>query len=143
MLLVLLVLLVLLSMAWGFRTIALALLAQSAERGNIIPMSFTVARVRLPVGETFALSLPARRIGEPLTAFGTLALSTKRVRLLRRGRVMADVPLSNIAHLTVKGFTLHIETRGGSEALHLRVAQPATIARYIRCLALRGASRNS
>ena len=140
----LLVLLVLLSMAWGFRTIALALLAQSAERGNIIPMSFTVARVRLlPVGETFALSLPARRIGEPLTAFGTLALSTKRVRLLRRGRVMADVPLSNIAHLTVKGFTLHIETRGGSEALHLRVAQPATIARYIRCLALRGASRNS
>ena len=129
-------------MAWGFRTIALALLAQSAERGHIIPMSFTVARVPLPGGETFALSLPGRRIGEPLTAFGTLALSTKRVRFLRRGRVIADVPLSNIAHLTVKGFALHLETRGGSEALHLRVAQPATIARYIRCLALRAASRN-
>ncbi len=127
-------------MAWGFRTLVLALLAQSAERGNVIAVSMTLARVMVPVGEEFVLSLPARRDGESLTQLGSLVLTSRRVRLIRRGAVMNDMPLAQIAHLTVEGGALRVTIRGESEPLVIRVAQPATIARYIRTLAVRSAS---
>jgi hypothetical protein len=132
-----LLLLVLLGMAWGFRTIFLSLIAQSAERGNIIPVSLTLARVPVPAGEQFALSLPARRVGERIWATGTLVLTSGRVRLVRRGRVAIDLPLSQIAHLTVQGWSLRLTVRGVADQVAVRVAQPAVIARYILCLAVR------
>ena len=128
-------LLVLAGIAWGFRTILLALLVQSAERGNIIPVSLTLARVPVPTNEQFCLGLPARRQGEPLTALGTLVLTTGRVRLVRRGQTVLDIPLGEVAHLTVQGFTLAIAVRGASAPTVLRVTQPAVIARYIQRLA--------
>jgi hypothetical protein len=130
-------LLVLLGMAWGFRTLFLGLITQSAERGNIIPVSMTLARVRVPVGEQFVLSVPARRVGEPLWRTGSFVLTSGRVRLVRLGHVIVDVPLSQIGHLTVQGWTLRLTVRGVAEAIVLRVAQPAVLARYIRCLAIR------
>jgi hypothetical protein len=136
-----LLLLVLLGMAWGFRSVFLVLVAQSAERGNFIPVSLTLARVPVPAGETFYLSLPARRDGEGLLSLGSLVLTSRRVRLVRRGAVVVDVPLPQVEHLTVKGFTLRITVRGGGPPLVLRVAQPAAIARYIRCLAVRASGR--
>ncbi len=126
---------VLLGIAWGFRTLLLVLLAQSAERGTVIPVSMTLARVLVPVNETFVLSLPARRDGEPLTQLGSLVLTSGRVRLVRRGTVVSDLLLAQIAHLTVQSGTLRVTMRGDSGPLVIRVAQPATIARYIRTLA--------
>lgn len=136
-----LLLLVLLGMAWGFRTVVLALLVQAAERGNVIPLSLTLARVPVPVGERFALSLPARRSGEGLMQLGSLVLTSRRIRLVRRGAVVMDLPLVQVAHLTVQGWTLRITVRGSAEAVAVRVAQPAAIARYIRTLAVQGAGR--
>ena len=132
--------LVLVAMAWGFRTLVLALLAQSAERGNVIGVSMTLARVTVPAGEQLVLSLPARREGDPLTQLGSLVLTSRRVRLIRRGTVIRDVPLAQIAHLTVQGGALRLTIRGESEPLAIRVAQPATIARYLRTLAVRSAA---
>lgn len=136
-----LLLLVLVGMAWGFRSVFIVLVAQSAERGNFIPVSLTLARVPVPAGETFYLSLPARRADEGLRSLGSLVLTSRRVRLVRRGAVVVDVLLTQVEHLTVQGFTLRITVRGGGPPLVLRVAQPAAIARYIRCLAVRGATR--
>jgi len=138
-----LLLLVLLGMAWGARTLALALVVQSAEQGNIIPLSLSLARVPVPVGEPLHLSVPARLGGEPLWALGTLALTSGRVRLTRRGAVVVDIPLAQVAHLTVKGFTLSIDRRGSLSPVVLRVTQPAVIARYIQYLAKAAASRRS
>lgn len=132
-----LLLLVLLGMVWGFRTIFIALVVQSAERGNIIPVSLTLSRVPVPAGEQFVLSLPARRVGDGLRAMGSVVLTSGRVRLVRRGHVQQDVPLSQIAHLTVRGGALELSLRGAAAPLALRVAQPAAIARYIRWLATR------
>ncbi|MCC6242888.1 MAG: hypothetical protein IT353_08605 [Gemmatimonadaceae bacterium] len=130
------VLLVVLALiACGFRTILLTLLVQSAERGNIIPVSLTLARVPVPTNERFCLGVPARRQGEPLWALGTLVLTTGRVRLVRRGSVVVDIPLANVAHLTVQGFALAITVRGASAPTVLRVTQPAVVARYIQRLA--------
>lgn len=137
-----LLLLVLLGMAWGFRTVVLALLVQSAERGNVIPLSLTLARVPVPAGERFALSLPARRAGEGLMQLGSLVLTSRRIRLVRRGAVVMDLPLVQVAHLTVQGWTLRITVRGSAEPVAVRVAQPAAIARYIRTLAVQGAGRS-
>lgn len=125
---------------WGFRTLVLALLAQAAERGNVIAVSMTLARVPVPSGEQFVLSLPARRDGEPLTQLGTLVLTSRRVRFVRRGAVVSDVPLAQIAHLTVQGGALRVTVRNQPDHLVLRVAQPATIARYVRTLAMRSAA---
>jgi hypothetical protein len=136
-----LLVLVLLGMAWGFRSVFIVLVAQSAERGNFIPVSLTLARVPVPAGETFYLSLPARRDGEGLLSLGSLVLTSRRMRLVRRGAVVVDVPLPQVEHLTVKGFTLRIAVRGGGQPLVLRVAQPAAIARYVRCLAVRASGR--
>lgn len=132
-----LLLLVLLGMVWGFRTIFIGLIVQSAERGNLIPVSLTLSRVPVPAGEQFVLTLPARRVGEGLLTLGSLVLTSGRVRLVRRGVVQVDVPLSQIAHLTVRGWTLELALHGGGSPLALRVAQPAAIARYIRYLATR------
>ncbi len=132
-----LLLLTLCGMAWGFRTLLLGLLVQSAERGTLIPVSLTLARVPVPAGEAFVLSLPARRPGEGLRALGSLVLTSGRVRLVRRGTVEVDLPLSQIEHLTVQGGTLRVTRRGASDPVAVRVAQPAVIARYIRCLAIR------
>jgi hypothetical protein len=132
-----LLLLVLLGMVWGFRTIFIGLIVQSAERGNIIPVSLTLTRVPVPAGEQFVLSLPARRVGDGLLPTGALVLTSGRVRLVQRGQVRVDVPLSQIAHLTVRGWALEVTIRGTAESLALRVAQPAAIARFIRCLATR------
>mgnify|MGYP000343436673 CR=1 FL=1 len=136
----LILVLVLVGIAWGFRTMLLAVLAQSAERGHVIAVSMTLARVPVPVSEQFVLSLPARRDGEPLTQLGSFVLTSRRVRLIRRGTVLSDVPLAQIAHLTVQGGALRLTMRGESGPLVIRIAQPTTIARYIRTLAVRSAS---
>lgn len=132
-----LLLLILTGMVWGMRTLLLALLVQFAERGDIVPVSLTLARVPVPAGETFVLSLPARHPGESLLTVGSLVLTSGRVRLVRRRRVEWDVPVSAVAHLTVQGGTLRITARGTPEPIALRIAQPALVARYIRCLAVR------
>lgn len=131
----LLLLLTLLGMAWGFRSLLIGLVVQSAERGTMIPVSLTLSRVPVPVGEVFHLSLPARRVGDGWFAYRSLVLTSGRVRLVRRGRVELDVPLSKVEHLTVQGFSLRIARRGEATPLALQVAQPAAIARYIRYLA--------
>jgi len=131
---------VLAGIVWGFRTLFLALLAQAAEGGNVIAVSMTLARVPVPAGEQFVLSLPARRDGEPLTQLGSLVLTSRRLRLVRRRTVVSDVTLAQIAHLTVQGGTLRVTIRNQSDPLVIRVAQPATIARYVRTLAVRSAS---
>ncbi len=131
--------LVLLGIAWAFRTIILALLVQAAERGNIIPLAFTFAPIPVPAGERFALAVPARRDGESIRTMGSLVLTTRRVRLMQRKRIVLDVPLTQIAHLTVQGFTLRLTIRGSADPVALRVPQPAVIARYVRTLAVLGA----
>jgi len=130
----------LLLMVWGARTVLLGLVVQSAERGNVIPLSLTLSRVPIPAGETFHLSLPARR-GAGWWPSSVLVLTSRRVRLVRRGSVELDVPLAQVAHLTVQGLTLRITQRGTPDPLVLRVAQPAAIARYIRYLAIRASGR--
>ncbi len=129
----------LLGMVWAFRSLFIALVVQAAERGTTIPASLTWSRVPVPAGETFHLSLPARRAGDGWRKYGTLVLTSGRVRLVRRGAVQADVPLSQVEHLTVKGFKLSISRRGDPTPLVVQVAQPAAIARYIRCLAVAAA----
>ena len=124
---------------WGFRTIMIGLLAQSAERGNIIPVSLTLARVPVPAGEAFVLSLPARRDGESLRQLGSLVLTSGRVRLVRRGTVTLDLPLARIEHLTVQRGTLRVTVRANAQPVVLRVAQPAALASLIRTLAVRAA----
>lgn len=138
-----LLLLVLFGIAWGGRTLLLALIVQSAEQGNIIPLSLSLASVPVPAGEPLYLSIPARLGGQPLWALGTLTLTAGRVRLIRRRTVVVDIPLAQIAHLTVQGFTLAIERRGTLGPVVLRVTQPAVIARYIQCLAKAAAGRRS
>jgi len=105
---------VLAGIVWGFRTLFLALLAQAAEGGNVIAVSMTLARVPVPAGEQFVLSLPARRDGEPLTQLGSLVLTSRRLRLVRRRTVVSDVTLAQIAHLTVQGGTLRVTIRNQS-----------------------------
>ena len=95
-----LLLLTLCGMAWGFRTLLLGLLVQSAERGTLIPVSLTLARVPVPAGEAFVLSLPARRPGEGLRALGSLVLTSGRVRLVRRGTVEVDQPGTEMSGLS-------------------------------------------
>ena len=131
--------LVLFGMAWGFRTIVLALLVQAAERGNVIPVALTLAPVSMPAGERFALSVPARRDGESVMQRGALILTSRRLRLMRRKRIVLDVPLTQIARLTVQGWTLRLTIRGTSDPVTLRVPQPAVIARYVRTLAVQRA----
>jgi len=128
-------LLVLTLIAWACRSILLSVVVQSAERGDIIPVSLTAARVRIPTTDRFCLSVPARRQGESIRLLGTLVLTTGRVRLVRRGRVVEEIPLAQVAHLTVQGFTLSITERGAAVPVVLRVTQPALMARYIQRLA--------
>ncbi len=133
-----LLLVTLLGMAWGFRTLLLGVIVANAERGTIIPVSLTLARVPVPAGESFCLSLPARREHDGVRQTGSLVLTTRRLRLVRRGAVVADIPLGQVEHLTVRGFSLCIAQRGTAAPLVVRIAQPAAIARYIRHLAIRG-----
>lgn len=132
----------LLLMVWGARTILLGLVVQSAERGTVIPLSLTLSRVPIPAGDTFCLSLPARR-GAGWWPGSVLVLTSRRVRLVRRGKVEVDLPLAQVAHLTVQGLMLRIEQRGSPDPLVVRVAQPAVIARYIRHLAMRATGRTA
>ncbi len=128
-------------MVWAARTVLLGLLAQAAQFGRPIPVSLTLARVPVPAGEQFLLSLPARREGESLRQLGSFVLTSGRVRLVRRGRVELDVPLSQIAHLTVKGFgVLRLTVRGNADAIGLRLAQPGAMARYIQTMASKAAT---
>ena len=62
-----LLLLILTGMVWGMRTLLLALLVQFAERGDIVPVSLTLARAPVPAGETFVGSSSIRmRPAKPL-----------------------------------------------------------------------------
>ena len=128
---------VLVGMAWGFRTVLLALLVQSAERGQVIPMSLVLARVPVPQGERFVLSVPARAEGASWTQRGSLVLTDRRVRLVRRGTVLADLPLVQVAHLTVTRGVLQLTARPGAADLRVRVPQAALLARYVQQLASR------
>lgn len=125
------------AMVWLFRGLAIGLLVQSAERGTIIPMSLTLARVGVPGGDTFVLGVPARRSDAPWHALGTLVLTSRRLRWTRRGTVEDEVLLSQVEHLTVRNGRLQITRRDRQPPLELRVAQPALIARYVQVLATR------
>ncbi len=130
-------LLFLLGAAWLLRGVALALLVKAAEGGTLVPLSLTLARVGVPGGESFVLGLPARPPGARLRGFGTLVLTTGRVRFVRRGTVVTELPLAQVAHLTVRRGVLRLDRRDGAPPLEVRVPQPALIARYVQLLASR------
>lgn len=122
---------------WLLRGLLLALLVRWAEQGHIVPLSLTLARVGVPGGESFVLGLPARPPGGGLRGFGTLVLTTGRVRFVRRRAIVAELPLTQVKHLTVQRGALRLDRHDGAPSLELRVPQPALIARYVQLLAAR------
>jgi hypothetical protein len=131
-----LLLAVLAGIIYAARALAMALIASSAERGTVIPASFSLARVPVPAGEPLLLSVPARLSTAAWYAVGTFALTGTRVRFVKGGAVRDDIPYTAIAHLTVRGRTLTVDRRDGPP-LTLRVANGASLARVVRAAATR------
>jgi hypothetical protein len=113
--------------------------------GGAAPTTAPVTRVGYKLGREEWWLGPGRierRIdGRAKAARGRLAITDRRVRFTGKTRTV-DVPLADIASLSVRGPLLELERRSApGEPVAFKVPQPVMVAKVIQALVVRGAAR--